>query len=308
MLDRVAGCIDVETTGLSPYYDEIAELAIVLFSYDDFGIIEVLDSYSGLREPGCDISEDAFQLHGLSKQDLFGKRLDFVRISEMVKRADFLVAHNASFDRSFLKSLFPGIENKLWHCSMSGIRWRGSRSLQSLFNKHKVSEEQNHRALDDAMGLISLLSKKNDEGKTFFSELIGSKVITVNSQVEVSNKINALKGKKKSGSIDVFKRDTFIMSMPSNEEIKIALLRAINDEGGEIKPKEAYFIVRNSFPKFASVYNDNCTPSEKVYWESQIKIARKNLVIEKCIEKDSPVGIWRITDKGRNMLNVTLPR
>ena len=54
-----AAIIDVETTGLSAG-DEVVELTAILFSFNrDTGEkVEILDEYSGLREPGCAISSD----------------------------------------------------------------------------------------------------------------------------------------------------------------------------------------------------------------------------------------------------------
>jgi DNA polymerase III epsilon subunit-like protein len=41
VLSGLALCIDLETTGVKPGYDEIVELALVLFSYDQNGIIDI---------------------------------------------------------------------------------------------------------------------------------------------------------------------------------------------------------------------------------------------------------------------------
>jgi len=128
----IAGCIDVETTGLSSYSDEIVELALVLFSYDQQGITGIVDSYSSLREPDCRISSGAYQAHGLTEEDLAGQRLDADRFNSMIEKADFLVAHNAAFDKGFVTKIFPSTRSKRWYCSMSGVRWSGSRGLQNL--------------------------------------------------------------------------------------------------------------------------------------------------------------------------------
>ncbi len=172
----LAGCIDVETTGLSASSEEIIELALVLFSYDQERITGIVDSYSGLREPNCPISRGAYRVHGLTREDLIGQRLDIPRIKEMIDKADFLVAHNASFDKGFVTKIFPSAKSKPWYCSMSDISWEGSRALQALLEEHDIIPEQQHRALADVEGVLALLTCENSLDETYFAELIGQLV------------------------------------------------------------------------------------------------------------------------------------
>jgi len=171
----IGGCIDVETTGLYPRFDEVVELALVLFRYDRQGITEIVDCYSGLREPNVEISAGAYRVHGLAKEDLVGERLDLEKVKDMIERADFLVAHNASFDRGFVSKIIPSAGRKRWYCSMSGIRWGGGRSLQELLSRHGQSPDQAHRALADVEGVLSLLARKNGNGESYFAEMLKSK-------------------------------------------------------------------------------------------------------------------------------------
>ncbi len=172
MISGLAVCIDVETTGVKPGYDEIVELAVVLFSYDQNGINEIIDSYSGLREPSCPISNSAYVVHGLSEQELKGHQLDIKRIESFIEQADFIVSHSNSFDREFTAGILPNIKDKNWYCSMNKINWVGSRSLQNLFKLHGIETEYPNRALSDVKGLLSLLSKKNSKGETYFVEML----------------------------------------------------------------------------------------------------------------------------------------
>lgn len=174
VLSGLAVCIDVETTGVKPGYDEIVEFAVVLFSYDQNGINDIIESYSGLREPSCPVSKSAYNAHRLSEQELKGHQLDTKRIENMIEKADFLISHNASFDSEFSSVFLPEIMYKKWYCSMAGINWGDSRSLQSLLKLHDIDIEKPNRALNDAKGLLLLLSQKNSKGETYFLELMNS--------------------------------------------------------------------------------------------------------------------------------------
>jgi len=69
--------------------------------------------------------------------------------------AEFIVAHNAQFDRAFIAGMFPVSTYKYWLCSISGIDWYGkgfkSRGLQSLLRDHGLQPTQAHRAGSDVL-------------------------------------------------------------------------------------------------------------------------------------------------------------
>lgn len=176
--DGRACFIDVETTGLCARTGEIVELAVCLFAFsrDTGEILQVLDSYTGLREPRVPISPGASQVHGLRPEDLRGRELDCRRVEAMIHTAEFIVAHNAKFDRAFVAGLFPVSNQKNWLCSMSGIDWYGkgfrSRGLQNLLRDHDIQPPQAHRAESDVLAALLLLSRQGRDNRRYFLELL----------------------------------------------------------------------------------------------------------------------------------------
>ena len=170
--------VDVETTGLCSRTEEVIELAICLFEYskETGEIVRMVDRYVGLREPSVPISYGAARIHGLKLKDLCGKQLDCARIEAILHTAEFIVAHNASFDRGFVTRLFPISSRKHWLCSMSGINWKGkgfaSRGLQNLLRDHGITAGQAHRAEDDVMATLRLLARRGSDGRWYFAELL----------------------------------------------------------------------------------------------------------------------------------------
>ena len=173
--------VDVETTGFSPYRDEIVELCIVLFRINHDGLAVIEEEYTGLREPVNGINAAAARVNGIGWADVRGRDLDHQRVTDLVRRADFIIAHNASFDRGFVTRLYPQIAGKHWYCSMSGIDWRSKgcprRGLQDLLAWHGIKPDRSHRASDDVRATLELLNFCQGNGITYLNELLGKNKI-----------------------------------------------------------------------------------------------------------------------------------
>ena len=176
-MEGVGAFLDTETTGLKGS-DEVIEFAIVLFRYDiSRREVRVIDRYHGLREPSCAIDPNAEAVHGISVDQVRGKRLKDRMVRRILRKADFLIAHNVAFDRRFVEKLYPETQRFRWYCSMNGIRWKkkgfASKGLQQLMANHGIETERGHRALDDVMGALHLLAQRDEQtGRPYLSELL----------------------------------------------------------------------------------------------------------------------------------------
>jgi len=173
-----AAVVDVETTGFNPYRDEIVELAITLFRYDRATgqVLEIVCEYTGLRQPSGPMRRAASAVHGITKRMVRGLKLDYRRIRAILRKADFVVAHNAGFDRSFVERLMPSSHHMTWLCTLRGIDWKArgftSRCLVDLAAAHEIATPRAHRASGDTATLLALLSHRPRRRKPYLHELL----------------------------------------------------------------------------------------------------------------------------------------
>lgn len=110
--------VDTETTGLDPSRDGIVELAGVWRAGDD------LRFYSGLCNPGVPVSPVARSAHHIGDADVANSPAPLLVLQKLLAEHGapsgerVYVAHNASYDRSFLQRLMEsvGIVNR-WICT-----------------------------------------------------------------------------------------------------------------------------------------------------------------------------------------------
>jgi len=126
----ICACIDVETTGLDPSNDKVVEIAIqvVVFHKKTNAIVELLDSYESLNDPGFPIPPEASATHGIYDAHVKGHHIDWDRVLQMCESVDFCVAFNASFDCKFVQAGCiagsPGrAPDAVWVCALNQVRW-----------------------------------------------------------------------------------------------------------------------------------------------------------------------------------------
>ena len=102
--------IDIETTGFSPTYDSIIELAAIKYRDDN-----IVDSYTTLINPEIPIADEISSLTGISDFDVNDKPIISEVINEFISFIgdDLIVGHNVGFDINFINvNLKQPISNK----------------------------------------------------------------------------------------------------------------------------------------------------------------------------------------------------
>ncbi len=148
--------LDLETTGVNPYRDRIIEIGIVKFNPDS----RSSDVYHSLVNPEKPVSEQSYQIHGISDEDLQDKPLYVNIASDVVDFIgnSFLIIQNPQFDLSFLNMAHKSLNlERINNYSFDTVTL--SRKAFPFLENHKLdtisrflSINRNfHRALDDAL-------------------------------------------------------------------------------------------------------------------------------------------------------------
>lgn len=173
--------IDVETTGLNALKHQIVELTATLFSFNkQTGEIKnaAEKTYHGFQQLNYQ-SRHQYIPGGLSASQLQGQAISATILKRLMQQSDFLVAHNAPFDKKFLEKLVPQSASMQWFDSMRGVQWKNqgfnSRALQDLLRAHGIEAGTAHRSSADVSSGIKLLGSRSPlGGSTYMSQLLGS--------------------------------------------------------------------------------------------------------------------------------------
>ncbi len=168
--------LDTETTGLDSRKDEIIEIGLIAFTFNQDGEIgDVTGVYGGLQQPSIPIPADVTRLTGITDAMVLGQMIDMSAVRALIERADLIIAHNAGFDRPFCEAFSSIFLRKAWACSNSEIGWsaRGyeGTKLGYLINQSGYFHV-GHRAVDDCFALLEVLAlSQRGIDQTPFAEL-----------------------------------------------------------------------------------------------------------------------------------------
>jgi len=176
----MSGCaLDVETTGLDHREHAVIELAMQRFRADEHGrIVDVGPSFRWLEDPGVAIPPDITALTGVTDAAVAGRRICDAEATCLILDADFVVAHNAGFDRPFVEARLPEAAGRPWICSMRDVDWR-ARGFEGRVLSHLLAQVgwfyEAHRADADVTALLHLLDHASPgQGRTVLAEAVAT--------------------------------------------------------------------------------------------------------------------------------------
>jgi DNA polymerase-3 subunit epsilon len=153
---------DTETTGLNPQNDELIEAAGILYdvkSKSQLATIQYLRySSSNAAQSTNNISQESLDASRIIKTDLAKVYLD------LAEEADYIVAHNASFDKGFVHK-YIGTTSKRWICTKNDIKFPQagkSKRLGHIAYDHNIPVIGAHRGLADVNIIVSLFNIMTD--------------------------------------------------------------------------------------------------------------------------------------------------
>ena len=159
-----AAIIDTETTGTDVQVDAVIELAVVVFEYDAAtgAVLRIVDVYDGLEDPGREIPPASTEIHGITDEMVAGQRIDDARVVAMLQGVQWVIAHNAGFDRPMIERRMPAFEKQRWACSLADVDWEREgfpgAKLQYLAI-HLGFFYEGHRSEIDCRALLEVLSR-----------------------------------------------------------------------------------------------------------------------------------------------------
>jgi len=304
---------DVETTGLSPVYDRIIEIALIRVEK-----LKIVDKFTTLVNPEIFIPPFITNLTGIRNEDVFDapKFSDIVlKVRELLQDAIF-VAHNASFDYKFILHSFlreniyppqnPTLCTKLLaRRIVTGLESYGLKSLTEFFKIHNLKA---HRAFGDALATTHLLLRLLSEGSKQYlfgdiDSLISlqfqpiKNIVKVNVRETIAEKISKLPQKP---GVYIFKnKKDQIVYIGKAKNLRSRVLSYFRNEDARVRRivRSAHYLdfIETSSELSAFLLESELIKKFKPRHNKALKIIRRYSFI--ALQNDHPFPRLEVTSK-----------
>ncbi len=166
---------DFETTGLSPYYNNIIEIGAILLKNNN-GTFEVEEELSVLIKQNEPLDPKITEITNITDEMLNNEGISefeaFLLFEKLIKENTLLIAYNISFDYGFLTTLFRRhkqdsnlyvLNDLLDVMAIYKDRYPYPHRLESASKTYDVYREDAHRALEDVKMTYDVLMKMQEQ-------------------------------------------------------------------------------------------------------------------------------------------------
>jgi len=122
MLPTTLLILDLETTGLDPSCDRVIELGAILYSIPHRCVLQQLSTLFPVQSNSV---EAVNRIPAAAAQSITEAEVRTVldQFQQWFHRTDYVVAHNASFDKKWFGQGVLPIISKPWLCTYDDFRW-----------------------------------------------------------------------------------------------------------------------------------------------------------------------------------------
>lgn len=150
--------IDFETTGLDSSKDEVIETGLVLWDWERKAPLKIANI---LTKPTNPLSPEIMKITGITDSDFefaAPKQTLIDNLEWFFNHSDYVMAHNAQFDKGFSKKLLK--DEKGWLCSREDIEYddfkHKAKNLATLAATHGFLNPFAHRAVFDVLTMFKV--------------------------------------------------------------------------------------------------------------------------------------------------------
>ena len=188
--------VDVETTGLNHNEHAITEIGAILWDCEHGTPVQFVNV---LVDPGHEIPAETVRLTGITQSLIqkhgVSKSMALEALIPIIEKCDFVLAHNAPFDKGFISQLFAQngltMPERTWIDSSVDVPYPetiSTRKLVHLAAEHKFVNPFAHRAVTDVLTMLQICNQYD------WAQLVESARqpnITIRAKVDYDNREKA---------------------------------------------------------------------------------------------------------------------